>query len=103
MKGCPPCHDHSLLSYDCELSRSFEPAKPLRERPKELGVSQAALHGWVQDKTDRVELPGVSTKESAELKKAKRRIRELEKEVEILRRASKILGDEQRHPNGFTR
>ena len=67
-------------------------------------MSQAALHGWVrQDKIDRGELPGISTKEGAELKKAKRRIRELEMEVEILRRASKILVSERPHPKGFTR
>lgn len=78
--------------------------KTITRTAEELGVSQAALHGWVrQDKIDRGEIPGVSTKESAELKKAKRRIRELEMEVEILRRASKILGDERPHPKGFTR
>jgi|SRR5665213_127297 len=53
--------------------------KTITRTAEELGVSQAALHGWVhQDKIDRGELPGVSTKEGAELKKAKRRIRELE-------------------------
>lgn len=78
--------------------------KPITRTAQELGVSAAAIHGWVrQDKIDRGELPGVSTPENAELKKAKRRIRELEMEVEILRRASKILGDERPHPKGFTR
>ena len=78
--------------------------KTITRTAEELGVSQAALHNWVrQDKIDRGELPGVSTKESAELKKAKRRIRELEMEVEILRQASKILGDDRPHPKGFTR
>jgi transposase-like protein len=78
--------------------------KTITRTAQELGVSQAALHGWVrQDKIDREELPGVSTKENAELEKAKRRIRELEMEVEILRRASKILGDERSDPKGFTR
>jgi transposase-like protein len=78
--------------------------KTITRTAEELGVSQAALHGWVrQDKIDRGELPGISTTEGAELKKAKRRIRELEMEVEILRRASKILGDERPYPKGFTR
>jgi transposase-like protein len=78
--------------------------KTITRTAEEIGVSQAALHGWVrQDKIDRGEIPGVSTKESAELKKAKRRIRELEMEVEILRRASKILGDERPYAKGFTR
>ena len=78
--------------------------KTITRTAEELGVSQAALHNWVrQDKIDRGELPGVSTKESAEMKKAKRRIRELEMEVEILRQAAKLLGDDRPHPNGFTR
>jgi len=78
--------------------------KTITRTAEELGVSQAALHGWVrQDKIDRGELPCISTTEGAELKKAKRRIRELEMEVEILRRASKILGDERPYPKGFTR
>ena len=78
--------------------------KTITRTAEELGVSQAAFHGWVrQDKIDRGELPGISTTEGAELKKAKRRIRELEMEVEILRRASKILGDERPYPKGFTR
>jgi transposase-like protein len=78
--------------------------KTITRTAEELGVSQGALHGWVrQDKIDRGELPGVSTAESAELKKAKRRIRELEMEVEILRRASKILGEDRPHPKEFPR
>ena len=52
-----------------------------------LGVSQTSLHGWVrQDRIDRGDLAGISTYESAELKRANRRIRELEMEVEIPRR-----------------
>jgi len=39
---------------------------------------------------------GISAYESAELKRANRRIRELEIEVQILRRASKVLGKEER-------
>jgi transposase len=78
--------------------------KSITRTAEELGVSPAAPHGWVrQHKIDRRELPGISTKEGAELKKAKRRIRELGMEVEILRRASKILGDERPRPKGFTR
>jgi hypothetical protein len=45
----------------------------------------------------------VITAESRELRKAHRRIRELEAEVEILRRANTMLGAEARHPKGSTR
>jgi len=70
----------------------------------ELGVSAAALHNWVrQDRIDREEIPGLTSRESAELARAKKRIRELELEVEILRRASKFLEVGQHDPKGFTR
>lgn len=67
-------------------------------------MSAACLHKWVhQDKIYLGEIPGVTTGESAELTRAKRRIRELEMEVEILRFASKILGSDGTHPKGSTR
>lgn len=78
--------------------------KPITKTAEEFGVSAACLHKWVdQDKINRGEIPSVTTKESAELNRAKRRIRELEMEVEILRLASKILGKDGTHPKGFTR
>lgn len=70
----------------------------------DLGITGACLRGWVrQDRIDRVGIPGVSTAESRELRKAKRRIRELEDEVEILRRANEMLGRPTQHPKGTSR
>jgi transposase-like protein len=70
----------------------------------DLGITDTCLYGWVrQDRIDRGEFPGVTTAESRELRKARRRIRELETEVEILRRANAMLGDEARRPKGSTR
>jgi transposase len=48
-------------------------------------------------------LPGVTTSESAELRLARKRIRELEMQVEILTKASAFLAEERPHPKGFTR
>ena len=65
-----------------------------------------ALFNWVrQDRIDKGEISGLTSRESAELARAKRRIRELELEleVEILRRTSKILGADLSDPIGFTR
>jgi transposase-like protein len=71
---------------------------------EDLGITSSCLYGWVrQDQIDRGELPGRTTTESRELRKARRRIRELESEVEILRRANEMLGNEARHPKGSTR
>jgi transposase-like protein len=70
----------------------------------DLGITDTCLYNWVrQDRIDRGEIPGVTTAESRELRKARRRIRELEGEVEILRRANAMLGSEARHPKGSTR
>ena len=69
----------------------------------DLNVSCTILHRPVmQDKIDRGEIPGVPIAESRELRKARKRIRELENEVEILRRAHDMLGSSSRHPKGFT-
>jgi transposase len=78
--------------------------KPITTAAVELGVSAAAIHNWVcQDQIDRGERPGVTTPESMELAKAKKRIRQLETEVEILKVAAKLLGEDRPGPKGFTR
>jgi transposase-like protein len=78
--------------------------KPISRAAAELGISQSCLHNWVrQDLIDRGELSGVPTRESAELRQARRRIRQLELEVEILTKASAFLAEDKPHPKGFTR
>ena len=77
---------------------------PISRVAVELRVSEGGLHNWVrQDRIDRGELPGVTTSESAELRLARKRIRELEMQVEILTKASAFLAEERPHPKGFTR
>ena len=67
--------------------------RPISRVAVELGISEGGLHNWVrQDRIDR-----------GELSCAKRRIRELELEVEILRKASAFLTEDRPHPKGFTR
>ena len=78
--------------------------KPITTAAVQLGVSAAALHGWVrQDQIDRGKRSGITTPETAELSKAKKRIRQLETEVEILKIAAKLLGEDRPGPKGFTR
>jgi transposase-like protein len=70
----------------------------------DLDVTTTTIDNWVkQDRIDRGEIPGVSTQESKELVRARRRIRELENEVEILRRAHELLGKDVLRPKGPTR
>jgi len=78
--------------------------KTITDIAADLGISAGALHGWVrQDRIDRGELPGSTTSENIELSRARKRIRELETEIEILRRATVLLGEATPDPKGSTR
>jgi transposase len=62
---------------------------------KDFGISEACLHRWLKlaDVEDGVR-PGIPAAESAELREAKKRIRLLEQENEILRRAAAFFARE---------
>ena len=89
-----------------EAAKLYEPILILMDvqMPRLDGISAAALHKWVrQDQVDRGERPGLTTTESAQLSKANKRIRQLEAEVEILRTAATLFGENRPAPKGFTR
>lgn len=78
--------------------------KPATVVAGDLGVSTGCLQNWVRrDRIDRGEIEGIARSESVEMRRARKRIRELEREVEILCVASKLLGEQAPHPIGFTR
>jgi transposase-like protein len=59
---------------------------------RDLGISEQAIYGWRrQERIDRGIEPGLSTVEKAELAAAKGRIRELEAELAVHRRAAELL------------
>ncbi|MCU1513671.1 MAG: hypothetical protein JWO10_761 [Microbacteriaceae bacterium] len=77
---------------------------PVSRVAAELQVSEAGLHNWVrQGRIDRAEIPGLSTAESEQLRLARKRIRELEREVEVLRMSSPLLREPRPHPKESTR
>jgi transposase len=70
---------------------------------RDLGVSEQAIYGWRrQERVDRGLEPGLSSQEQAELGAAKRRIRELEAELAVHRRAAELL-KEAYAPKGGSR
>jgi transposase len=68
---------------------------PIAQIAKDFGVSESCLHRWMNlaDVEDGVR-PGVTSAESAELREAKKRVRLLEQENEILRRAAAFFARE---------
>ena len=70
---------------------------------RDLGVSDQTIYIWRrQEHIDAGLVPGLTSAERAELTAAKRRIRELEAELEIHRRASDLLA-ERSDPKGGSR
>jgi transposase len=68
---------------------------PLRQIAKDFGVSEGCLHRWLKiaNREDRID-PGTKaagSDESAELREARKRIKLLEQEAEVMRRAVAYL------------
>ena len=65
---------------------------PLNQIAKDFGISEGCLHGWMK-KADVEDgnRPGVSEKQSGEVRELKKRTRLLEQENEVLRRAAAYL------------
>ena len=77
--------------------------RPVAEMAEELGMSGQTIYNWLnQDLVDRGLRPGVTTAESVELAAARRRIRELECELAVTRRANELLR-EQLDPKGVSK
>ncbi|SNT48043.1 transposase [Rhodococcoides kyotonense] len=69
---------------------------PLRQIAKDFGISEGCLHRWLKiaDRDDGIERSGAMTTgsdESAELREARKRIKLLEQEAEVMRRAVAYL------------
>lgn len=76
----------------------------MKQTAYELGISAGCLHEWIkQDRIDSGEIAGRTTGESAELRAARKKIRELETELAIIRQAAKFLGEDRPNPKGSTR
>jgi transposase len=95
-------------AYPAEFRRRaialVEAGQSVAKTAADLGITDSALYLWVkQDKIDQGLMSGRTTVESKDLRRARKRIRELEAEVEILRRANELLGSDAKRPKGSTR
>lgn len=74
------------------VATNREPGVHLKQITADFGISESCLTNWMKaaDVEDGVK-PGVTAAENAELREARKRIRLLEQENEVLRRAAAYL------------
>ena len=76
-----------------ELAR--ERAKPLAQIAEDLHIAESCLRNWMkQDEIDHGDRAGLTTDERAELVQLRRKLRVVEMENEILRRAAAYFAKE---------
>ena len=74
------------------VARSREDGVTIAQIAKDFGVHEMTLHKWIrQADINDGNLPGKTREESSELRDARKRIRLLEQENEVLRRAAAYL------------
>ena len=95
-RGYPPEFRHRVLDL-------LAAGRKVADLARDLEVSDQTLYAWRrQEAIDRGLVPGLTSVERQELAAAQRRIRELEAELEIHRRASELLA-ERSAPKGGSR
>ena len=74
------------------VARGREPGQSLKKIAADFGIAESCLRNWLRDADveDGVK-PGSTSAENAELREARKRIRLLEQENEVLRRAAAYL------------
>ncbi|WP_341241146.1 transposase [uncultured Nocardioides sp.] len=74
------------------VARNREPGQLLKTIAADFGISESCLTSWMKsaDAEDGTK-PGTTTADNAELREARKRIRLLEQENEVLRRAAAYL------------
>ena len=81
------------------VAQQREEGMTVKQVAKDFGISESCLTNWLKaaDVEDGIK-PGTTAAENEELKKAKRRIRLLEQENEVLRRAAAYLSQANLSP-----
>jgi transposase-like protein len=95
-RGYPPEFRRRVLDL-------VEAGRKVAEIAADLGISDQTIYTWRrQDRIDRGLEAGLTTAEKVELVAARKRIRELEAELAVHRRATELL-KEQAAPKGGSR
>jgi transposase len=94
--------------YPAEFRRRVldlvESGRPIADVARDLQISEQTIYAWRrQERIDQGLEDGLTSAEHAELIAARKRIRELETEVAIHRRATELLKEQTADPKGGSR
>ena len=94
---------HHPAALRREASERMLAGEPITNVAEETGVSVNTLYKWRrQAQIDAGRRPGVKSYEADPLQRARRRIKELEAELEIVKAASAIFAEDEVDPKGST-
>ena len=93
--GMPRPYPKEFKQGAIDLARCGE--RPIAEVAHELGIAESCLRRWLkQDQLDRRERDdGLTSAEREELRELRKRVRRLEQEKEILRKAAAFFAREE--------
>jgi transposase-like protein len=92
MSTVPKPYPREFRDDVVRVARSREPGVHLKQIAADFGISESCLNGWLKaaDVEDGLK-PGLSAGEQAENRELRKRVRLLEQENEVLRRAAAYL------------
>ena len=94
MSNVPRPHPKEFRDDVVAVARQGE--STVKQVAKDFGISESCLRNWLhQADVEDGAKPGVTKNESAELREARKRVRLLEQENEVLRRAAAYLSQAQ--------
>jgi transposase-like protein len=86
------------------VARDRDAGVTLTQIAKDFGISEQSLLNWIKAaEVEEGRRPGTTASEGAELREARKRIRLLEQENEVLRRAAAYFSQAHLPGKGFTR
>lgn len=104
MYTVPKPHPQEFRDDVVNVARNREPGQTIKQIASDFGIAESCLRNWMR----RADIeagarPGTTAAENAELREAKKRIRLLEQENEVLRRAAAYLSQANLPSKGSTR
>ena len=92
MPTVPKPYPREFRADVVNIARGREPGQTIKQIAADFGITESCLRNWMRqvDVDDGVK-PGTTTTEGADLREARKRIRLLEQENEVLRRAAAYL------------